>query len=354
MSSQNKTIIFVLSMHRSGSSALTRIINLLGAGIDKNLLEPGLCNPKGFWEPMDFMLLNEDLLAALSASWDDPWVIGLCETHLEKLLREFQDRAMAHLSQLIDQDSVSVIKDPRVCVLLPFWLSIAQSLGCEIKFVWMVRNPCEVAASLETRDQFDDTKSGLLWLAHNLEVSHYTKGLQGVVCTYHGLMRDWRCEAEKIINQLSLDGLLSLAKAEEIDAFITVDLKHHAAASDDIKNLPSGDLLYQVYEKLLAANNDKHAEVNLSLERQKILETTTMIRPYVKSLAEVFDQKINAMNDQLVSEKQKHQGEINNKNAETEQLLKRIHELEQEVSLMQQSISWRITEPLRKLRKISA
>jgi len=51
MKSQAPTCIIVAGMHRSGTSATTRVINLLGADIASNLVAgiPG-DNDRGFWE----------------------------------------------------------------------------------------------------------------------------------------------------------------------------------------------------------------------------------------------------------------------------------------------------------------
>ena len=42
--------LLVLGMHRSGTSALTRVLNLLGVALGDDLMPPGPDNPLGFWE----------------------------------------------------------------------------------------------------------------------------------------------------------------------------------------------------------------------------------------------------------------------------------------------------------------
>lgn len=67
---EKKRIVVVLGMHRSGTSALTRALVAIGAGVGDNLLPAGHDNPKGFWEDKDFVTLNDRLLAVLDASYD--------------------------------------------------------------------------------------------------------------------------------------------------------------------------------------------------------------------------------------------------------------------------------------------
>ena len=64
--------ILVLGMHRSGTSAVTRVINLLGADLPSNLM-PAVAgaNEPGFWESMDVYRLNDEILASVGSSWDD-------------------------------------------------------------------------------------------------------------------------------------------------------------------------------------------------------------------------------------------------------------------------------------------
>ena len=47
--------LMVLGMHRSGTSALTRIFSLLGADLPKNLMPPSPANKTGYWESQDLM-----------------------------------------------------------------------------------------------------------------------------------------------------------------------------------------------------------------------------------------------------------------------------------------------------------
>jgi hypothetical protein len=64
--------LLVLGMHRSGTSALTRVLNLLGVALGDDLMPPGPDNPLGFWEHQGIVSVHEALFAELDRRWDDP------------------------------------------------------------------------------------------------------------------------------------------------------------------------------------------------------------------------------------------------------------------------------------------
>ena len=60
--SHSRDCIIVLGMHRSGTSALARVLNLLGVDLGTNLLPAAEDNETGFWEHRDLVLVNEEVL----------------------------------------------------------------------------------------------------------------------------------------------------------------------------------------------------------------------------------------------------------------------------------------------------
>ncbi len=70
--------IVVLGMHRSGTSAVTRVLNLLGADVGPAAdLIAEYDNPSGHWENKTLTACNDRILAAFGRSWDfPPWLTG--------------------------------------------------------------------------------------------------------------------------------------------------------------------------------------------------------------------------------------------------------------------------------------
>src|SRR5215467_9657005 len=67
-------IVCVLGMHRSGTSAAARLMNLLGVylGDEAHLMGSHPENPKGYWEYRPILALNEEILGRLGGTWDEP------------------------------------------------------------------------------------------------------------------------------------------------------------------------------------------------------------------------------------------------------------------------------------------
>src|SRR5438046_6776105 len=64
--------LVVAGMHRSGTSAVSRIVNLLGADLPRQLIPPNPTNRSGHWEPIQIANAHDALFASIGISWDDP------------------------------------------------------------------------------------------------------------------------------------------------------------------------------------------------------------------------------------------------------------------------------------------
>src|SRR5688572_29093711 len=66
----NKRLIITLGMHRSGTSVVTRGLQVLGVSLGDNLMAPFEGNnDKGFWEDNDINKLNIEMLNTLGSDW---------------------------------------------------------------------------------------------------------------------------------------------------------------------------------------------------------------------------------------------------------------------------------------------
>ena len=184
--------IIVLGMHRSGTSPLARVINLAGVDLGNNFI-PAVPNDNesGFWEHMDILQANEKLLQELNSSWDDVrplpddwWNSDTAKTYKLEIIsileRDFADSPFWG------------VKDPRICRLLPLWIPLLDEINSKPFFVFVVRNPLEVVASLVKRNGFPKGKSCLLWLRHLIEAEKGTRNLSRVFVIYEELLSDWQ------------------------------------------------------------------------------------------------------------------------------------------------------------------
>ena len=191
--------ILVLGMHRSGTSAITRVLSLLGADLPTELLEPvpGV-NDTGFWESARLVDIHDRMLAAAGSAWDDPreFPAAFFETAAGK---GFSDEILGVLEEDFSDSSLFVIKDPRICRFVPFWMSLLENFGAEPLPLLLNRNPLEVAASLARRDDFDTSKSLILWLRHVLDMEKATRSVPRAFMDYEALLTDWPAVLDRVV-----------------------------------------------------------------------------------------------------------------------------------------------------------
>ncbi|MGJ8668077.1 MAG: glycosyltransferase [Oceanococcus sp.] len=221
--SPHRTAILVLGMHRSGTSAVTRFLNLLGADLPSKLLAAAPNNNElGFWESLDFQAFNDELLTKHLSRWDD-W---------SQLDVEFSANEQESLRSLLlshfESSQVFVLKDPRICRLLPAWTTSLRSMECRVTSVLPLRHPREVAQSLFQRDGFPKEKSTLLWLRHELDAEYHSRGMNRIVVPYQDLLTDWKFWAEKIGDRLDIPWPAINSENQELIAeFLDPAQRHH-------------------------------------------------------------------------------------------------------------------------------
>ena len=159
--SSTGTGIIILGMHRSGTSLAAEIAYRWGAYVDTSLLlEPNSGNPRGYWEHRSLVQLNDDLLATVHSSWKVP-PTEEGQKLLARLAKRgiFRRRAQRLLATMNPNRTVWLWKDPRLCILLPFWKEIWGS----VVYLVPVRDPMALSSSLCGRGDFSAPPALLLW-----------------------------------------------------------------------------------------------------------------------------------------------------------------------------------------------
>jgi hypothetical protein len=255
--SGGRRAIVVIGMHRSGTSAVARLLMLLGAAGPRNVYPADADNKAGYWEPTPIVELNNRLLSLVSSGWDDvgalperwwqaPEAVRLVERGVEQLGSEYGDALLFAL------------KDPRISRTLPFWRTVLGEAGIDPTFVLVVRNPIEVAASLKVRDGIVSGRALLLWLRYMLEAEFETRGMPRAVVSYAQLLRDWRSVADDLASRLDLSwsGLTPMASVE-IERFISSQHRNHSFTLEELSGSPAVSewvkATYAAFEEATAA-----------------------------------------------------------------------------------------------------
>jgi GT2 family glycosyltransferase len=224
--SKNQALI-ILGMHRSGTSALTGVLNRLGVDLGYHLLPQHATNQKGFWENGHIVQVNEKLLEALNTTWFNPAPFPKQWWAFENLM-PLRDSLIKVLGYHFTACPLWGIKDPRLCRLLPFWKPLLTEMVSRLGFVIVLRNPHEVAASLARRDGLSSDVAVHLWLVTVLAAEQETRGFPRVFVTYDELLENGRAVVDKIGQNLNVNWPIAFEKvAVEIEPFLSRDLKHH-------------------------------------------------------------------------------------------------------------------------------
>ncbi len=215
-------LVCVVGMHRSGTSLVTRILNLLGVGLgpDDLLMPPDdRANPTGYWENEAVVRLNDRILNLLGGSWDNPPPLA-AGWESDPALDPLRAEASSVTATIATGSALTAFKDPRASLLLPFWASVTPVAGSIV----MVRHPFHVAASLGVRDGMHPEDAARLWTRYTVDAWRHHP--ERIVVNFDAALQDPVLCALHLANFLGLD-LPSGETLGAIRAFANPALSHH-------------------------------------------------------------------------------------------------------------------------------
>jgi hypothetical protein len=240
--SGKKSIVVVLGMHRSGTSAVTRGLTVLGVELGDRLMPPKEnINDRGFFEDIDINDINVALYRSLRSR--QRWH-SLIPVPADELLSQknapLRLQAIELLKSRLENVEYFGIKDPRICCTLPFWQSVFEHLQLDVSYVIAIRNPSSVARSLGKRNKFPLEKSYYLWLDHVLPSVLLTQGAPRVLVDYDLLLADPYKQISRIAIHLGLAKRLDAARLAEFSQnFLDKRLRHANFDLEDIYHDPT-------------------------------------------------------------------------------------------------------------------
>jgi hypothetical protein len=194
-------------------------------------MPPQPYNPLGFWESVALANFHDSLLRVGGSRWDAwtpfnsdaPGVVD----------GRFRGEWLQLLEEEFGRAPLFVVKDPRICRLLPFWRRNLAESDIALAPILAVRNPFEVAQSLAVRNGFGMEHGLLLWLRHVLDAEHETRATKRSVVSYQHLLANWKCVVDKIAEETEVRWPERPGDVErEISAFLRPDLRHHVIETE--------------------------------------------------------------------------------------------------------------------------
>lgn len=248
-------ILFVLGMGRSGSSALTRVLSLCGAGLPTKMMGANSANPRGFWEPRESLLLNRAILDRHGSAWWDPTLRLTEEEHYTGKERAACIAKIADFIAELPKADVVALKDLQIVVLYDMWFEAARAAGYDVAVVIPVRHPEEVASSLAAAVKGATPElASALWLKGNLLSERHTRDIPRVVVHYPNMLEDWRREMKRVSTALSVD--LTPPDEQAVDDFLAPSLRRQRSDKPVIDRFGT-NWLSTVYEVMRAAGRDE-------------------------------------------------------------------------------------------------
>jgi hypothetical protein len=225
--SLSKNLLFVLGVHRSGTSALCAALAASGASFGNQLIDAMAgVNDEGFWEDAGVVAVNEKLLILADSCWYAP-APDIADTDwADARFDPLRAQAAKLLQAGFGDASLQAVKDPRLCLTLPFWLALCDELGIATSVCVIGRAPLEVARSLEKRDGFPLGYGLRLYTLYRASIDRFAPP-DTLHVAYDELLRDAPAVITRLAAALPLDpGSAELSRA------VRDDLRHHTTGDE--------------------------------------------------------------------------------------------------------------------------
>tara|TARA_A100001391_G_scaffold205189_1_gene204036 strand:+ start:3570 stop:5885 length:2316 start_codon:yes stop_codon:yes gene_type:complete len=194
----------------------------------------GDANPTGHWESQAIMDLNNRVLASGGSAWDD-WLEFNQNWYRSPVFPDFVEQGKNVIEAEYGSSPLFVLKDPRNCRLAKFWFAVLEKAAVEPLIALPIRNPLEVASSLEARDGMHRDVGLLLWLRHVLDAEEASRGRARFIGSYKQLLGNWPLLANRLQDDLNIVWpRMSSLSSQEIDHFVDRDAKHHSATDESV------------------------------------------------------------------------------------------------------------------------
>jgi len=270
----SRQCLFVLGMHRSGTSALTGMLVKAGFAPPLDLMPPSPKNPKGYWESLEIAKINDEFLALLNSHWSSSitlphgWIYG-------DPARQWRSDLLRTIANMYEANKVPIIKDPRFAILAKGLTPWIQSGLMKYFFLVPIRHPIEVAYSLRKSNGLTISKSIRLWLKSLCEIEQATHGCHRLFINYEDLLADPEAMLAKCLIKISTGlvsekiarlSVLSMSSSVKIEAsgFIDPTLRHETPAFNDLLKLNGEDVgldglvncSIRLYQDIIDARSD--------------------------------------------------------------------------------------------------
>lgn len=341
-------IICITGMARCGTSMVARILNIMGLylGTEENLILQTDYNIKGCWEHRTLLEISESIVKTLTyheLKYND-WVYS-------PVIAALKEKAEAAIERDFGGVQLWGWKDDRCSLTLPFW----QNILPDMEYVICVRNPVDVAKSLVKKNWAISDEEGMYrWLIFITSAIRNTHGRRRLIVFYEDFLSgEWKTAITRLAEFLGPSYAEKIPEYEDaIKGFISSDLQHYKTSiADMLRNTDIPYVVKHFYSVLYSHVKGKGAGgFNETVSDTE--ETLSAVASYAndealrqKHLYFSLDEK-NEKIDVDSTSIEDYERKIGTLSGQLEERDKRINDL-------LNSLSWKITAPLRRIGNIA-
>lgn len=333
---EQKTVI-VLGMHRSGTSVVAGILQILGVPMGEDAWGSNYSNPFGHFEDKEFIDLNDRILKMAGGDWSHP-------PKREDIIRAgemFRDE-VKYIIEKRNGLNMWGWKDPRTILTLEIFIHHILNP----RFVITYRNNLEIAQSLKERDGFSIEESLHLIQLYNIALDgilrHY-QGEEAHLLAYENILANPQLESEKIAQFVGLE--MSNVQSKRISDFIV---------SDRVIEKERGRYNAQAILERNAIREQLQCTLEELRAMKKMLGRVDTNNKHDDLMAEE-EQGLLYMRQKVYAESPCIMREQNNIIAEQAVIIERLciiyDEISRQISYLENSFSWHVTQPLRYIKR---
>ncbi|MEP5567943.1 MAG: glycosyltransferase [Halioglobus sp.] len=267
----SKKLIVVLGAHRSGTSLCAAAVASLGADACLGEHYANEENQKGFFEHPDIVDFNDRLLEFLGGSWDNPLFDGAACLSQQDMSQWMLDAAKL-MRSVFGAAAIAVVKDPRMCQVLPFWAEVFSIAGYaqeNVYYIHTLRSAAEVALSQKNRAESNSdyyeigrclNEASALWLSLSAQAVSNSRSFKVYYLSYTSLLGEPEAVLQRLANFVGLSPSTEEA-VEFCEQFVDRSLHRSSASADVVAEIADGFPQVFEFEALLHRLLEPEADI---------------------------------------------------------------------------------------------
>ena len=221
-------------------------------------------NPGGYFESREVVQINNRYLHSLGQTWASPQPLPSRSFGGAEAGRS-RDEIRAFLDAHRPMPAGVLVKDPRLCRLLPLWEDMLAARFDPLVVVRVVRRADAVFRSLARRAERSDTaraavtcpaQADLLWLHYNLELDRHIQSQQSFTVAYEDLMQSRSRPVNELLAGLSRSLDTNLESLADPTKRRTTRAQKTAAASGTAPVSDRDRVFETIYQALLKSDGE--------------------------------------------------------------------------------------------------